>query len=269
MTPRVHLAWLACVLTAGGVTDARAGAASPHDEPAPVAAFVVSEATAGDLNGDGDAADAVVQVLNTDTGDTINLGLAVPLVCDSAVLPPRCSPVQPVAGDEIVAILVSEAAQGASDLTGDGDAFDEVLFVYDARSGEVRSTELAVAHGRTRSVSFITFPMVPVVLGDVAVFLVGEGEQGGTDLNHDGDAGDAVVHLVSPKKRHKAINVALAAPRIGFFQSPVLVASGDNRFVSVLVGEPEQGRDLNRDGDADDLITMSVRVQNGKARPAD
>ena len=268
MKVRVHRSLLACVLMAGSLLDARASVAAPQDAVASVAAFLVAESTAGDLNGDGDAADFVVHVLDTRTGEIFNLGLAAPVVCDVAFPPGFCSPVQPVAGDTIVAFLVSEGAQGATDFNRDGDAIDDVLFVYDAPRREVRSTGLAVAHGTTRSVSFITFPIVPVVLGDVVVFLVGEGEQG-TDLNHDRDQSDAVIHLVSPKKQHKPINLALAAPRIGFFQSPVLTASGDGNVVSVLVGEPEQGQDLNRDGDADDVVTMEVRVQNGKARVAD
>ena len=268
MTPRVQIAWLACVMTAGGVTNAYAGT-PPLDVS--VAAFVVREPTAGagDLNGDGDTADAVVHVVNLESSETFNLGLAVPLLCDVAVFPPRCSPVQPVVGDSIVAFLVSEAAQGASDLNSDGDTFDDVLFVYDAKRAEVSSTELGVAHGTTRSVSFMTFPFVPIVFDDTVVFLVGEREQGGVDLNDDGDVIDAVIHLIPPKKHHRVDNLALAAPRIGFFQSPVLEASGDDKFVSVLVGEPEQGRDLNRDGDADDVITMTVHVPNGKARVAD
>ena len=269
MKPRVYLSLLACLLTAGSTTDVRARAASSLDQSASVGAFLVAEATAGDLNGDGDAADTVVHVLNTETGEVVNLGLAVPVVCDRAFPPGFCSPVQPVVGDTIVAFLVSEHDQGAQDLNGDRDAIDDVVFVYDAARGEVRSTELGVAHGTTRSVSFITFPITPVVIDDVVVFLVGEGEQGGFDLNHDQDESDAVIHLVSPKKRHRAINVALAAPRIGFFHNPLLLASGDSRLISVLVGEPEQDADLNRDGDTDDVVTIEVRVQNGKARPAD
>src|SRR5262245_38399588 len=145
MKARVHRSLLACVLMAGSLLGARASVAAPLDDVASVAAFLVTESTAGDLNGDGDAAAVVVHVLDARTGEIFNLGLAVPVVCDVAFPPGFCSPVQPVAGDTIVAFLVSEGAQGATDFNRDGDAIDDVLFVYDARRREVRSTGLAVA----------------------------------------------------------------------------------------------------------------------------
>jgi hypothetical protein len=266
---RAHRTLLCCVLIAGAMPNVLADVTWPPDGLMSVAPFLVAEATAGDLNGDGDSLDVVLHVMDAQTGVTVNLGFAVPVVCDLAFPPGFCSPAQPVVGDTIFAFLVSEAAQGAMDLNRDGDASDDVLFLYDDRQGEVQSTELAVAHGVTRSVSFIRFPIPPAVFGDVIVFLVAEAEQGGRDLNHDGDVGDAVIHLVAPKKSRKTINVGLAAPGLGHFSSPVLVASGDGNFVNVLVGEREQGQDLNRDDDQDDAVTMEIRVQNGKARLAE
>ena len=267
MKYRARLSLLFCAL-AGVMADTALHAASPPEIGPSVAAFVIAEATAGDLNGDGDTLDAVVHVLDPTTGAAMNLGLAVPLVCDFAFQPVLCSPVPPVVTGTLAAFLVSEKAQGEMDLNGDDDTFDDVVFVYDAAHARVRSTELAVARAARRSVGLLPFPMAPIVIGDVVVFLAGEGEQGHVDLNDDADQIDAVVFVIAPKSR-RIINTGLAAPRVGFFTSPVLVASGDGTFISVLVGEYEQDQDLNRDGDEDDLVTMLVRAQNGKARLAE
>jgi hypothetical protein len=51
------------------------------------------------------------------------------------------------AGNSVAAFLVSESEAG--DLNGDGDAADDVLFVYDATTDELVTTGLAAAmHGR-------------------------------------------------------------------------------------------------------------------------
>ena len=79
-------------------------------------AFRVSESRQGatDLNGDGDTSDFVLHVLDAKTGTVTNVGRAV-------------------GGFQLdkdrIAFSVSESAQGATDLNGDGDTSDFVLHV--------------------------------------------------------------------------------------------------------------------------------------------
>jgi hypothetical protein len=265
MNAASHLRVSSCVLAGTLFFGAAAGAAPQVD---PIAAFVVHEATAGaDLNGDGDAVDYVVHVSNIYTGVVINLSLATPVVCEVLLIGSICRPVAPVTGDTVVAFLVGEAAHGDSDLNGDGDAVDAVLYVYDAQSGVITETGLAAARGVIRTFSFTSFPIAPVVAGDLVVFLVGEPEQGGTDLNNDSDASDDVLSIVTPKTQ-ETVNLELAAPTGPFFGNPVFAPMPHGNHVTVMVGEPEQGSDLNRDGDADDQLELVINLRNGRARLA-
>lgn len=123
----------------------------------------------GDLNGDGDANDRVLHAHDLSTGVTTNLGLSV---LDESIIE-----------NDVLAFTVREAEQNDSDLNGDGDATDLVLHVYDAAKGT--TTNLALAD------SFL-----PRLSGSRVAFAVSEANQGGTDLNGDGDADDNVIHLV-------------------------------------------------------------------------
>ncbi len=81
-------------------------------------AFRVSESQQGttSLNGDVDTSDAVIHVFDSSTSTTTNVGLAA-----SA---PRID-------GNLVVFRVTEFSEGATDLNGDGDAFDNVLHVFD------------------------------------------------------------------------------------------------------------------------------------------
>jgi hypothetical protein len=246
-------------------------ASIPGTAWAALPAFLVNESDAGDLNGDGDSVDAVLHVYDAKQRLTLNLGLAAASVCRSILGPPFvvCTPVAPVAGRTIVAFLVGESAQSESDLNGDGDAGDDVLHVYDAAAGSVTNTRLAVAHGIGRDVSSYTYPVEPVIAGEGIVLLVGEGEQGGTDLNLDGDADDDVLHVVEAKTG-EILNLALAAATmVGPFGSRNPIAPQlEGQHVTFVAGEAEQGADLNGDGDIDDQVTYVVKPKNGTVRPA-
>ena len=179
-----------------------------------------------------------------------------------------CTPVLPVVGRAIVAFLVGESAQGGIDLNGDGDASDDVLHVYDAADGAIINTRLAVAHGLGRDVSSYTYPVMPVVVGDGIALLVGEGEQGGTDLNRDGDAEDDVLHVIE-SRTHEILNLELAAATVlgPFGARNPIGPQLDGEHVTFVAGEDEQGGvDLNGDGDADDQVTYRLKVQSGKLR---
>jgi len=82
-----------------------------------VLAFRTRESDQGatDLNGDGDAVDYVVQLHDLSTGVTTNLELAT---TDTIAV-----------AETTVAFRVFESQHGMTDLNGDGDASDVVLFV--------------------------------------------------------------------------------------------------------------------------------------------
>jgi hypothetical protein len=237
-----------------------------------LAAFLVDESVAGDLNGDGDAADSVLHVFDGKQQLTLNLGLAAASVCRSTLSPPFvvCTPVPPVVGREIVAFLVSESAQHGIDLNGDGDAGDDVLHVYSADTDEIINTRLAAARDVGRDVSSFTYPVMPVVDGDGIALLVGEVEQGGTDLNLDGDAIDDVLFVVEPKSL-EILNIGLAAATVPgpFGVRNAIPPQLDRNRVTFVAGEDEQGGvDLNGDGDTDDDVVYELKMQSGRLRLA-
>ena len=232
--------------------------------------FLVNESESGDLNGDGDAVDSVLHVFDAKRRTALNLGLAAATVCRTIASPPflTCTPVSPVIGKTVAAYLVGESAQGETDLNGDGDAGDDVLYVYDEATGATTNTRLAVGHGTGRDVSSYTFPIEPVVAADGIALLIGEVEQGGTDLNVDGDTRDDVLHVIEPKSR-EILNVELAAATIlGPFgaRNPIPLHV-DGKKVIFVAGEVEQGGvDLDGDGDVGDQVTYVFSPQNGKLR---
>ena len=270
----MHAAARLCVSTCAIVSIlavvSRDAVGAHQEEETPVTAFVVSETAEGDLNGDGDTLDMVVHVFTADDGVTENLGLAVPIICQSVVF---CQPVLPAVNETTVAFVVREDAQGETDLNGDADTFDDVLFVYEADKHRLSETGLAAAHGIGRDVSSYRFVIPPVVLEDTAVFLVHETEQGMTDLNGDGDIFDAVFFLVRPTS-HKVVNLGLAAATVfgpfgsrnPLFGPPTL----DGHTLTVVVGEFEQGEmDLNGNGIASEEVPFAVHIRSGRARLAE
>ena len=137
----------------------------------------VSETASGstDLNGDGDSDDWVAHVYDPLTGVT-SLGLAV-------VPTPGA-----LAIDDGFVFSVDESAQGV-DLNGDGDSEDWVAHIHTRSTGVVN---LAVAA--------VYFP--DRFYGDESrvVLPVPESEQGGSDLNGDGDSDDRVIHMWSASR---------------------------------------------------------------------
>jgi hypothetical protein len=213
----------------------------------------------------------VLHVADAKSDESINLELAVSTVCRATNTPPfvDCSPVEPLASRTTIAFLVDEAAQGAVDLNGDGDADDDVLYLYDERSGQITATALAVAHGVGRDVSSYTFPITPALTDKLVVLLVSEAESGGVDLNGDTDADDDVFYVID-LKTHTTANLALAAATVvGPFGSRNPVASAlDGQKVILTVCEINQDADLNDDGDNDDEVTFVLHRDEVKiAKP--
>src|SRR6185312_12423597 len=87
-------------------------------------------AQGGDLNGDGDRNDRVVQLYDAQQGELINLGQAA----DEFVL-----------GAALMAFRTPEEAQGNRDLNGDGDTSDGVLQVYDLAARRLLNPGQAVS----------------------------------------------------------------------------------------------------------------------------
>lgn len=189
-----------------------------------LAAVAVSESAQGyaDLNGDGDTADQVMHVYNLGTRASTNLRLASRSSFDLE--------------GSLLAIPVSEVAQGRTDLNGDGDIGDVVLHIFDNVAGAVSNLNLAVS-------SEIEME------GGVLAFVVRESQQGSADLNGDGDVSDSVIHVfngdtavVTNLGLHSQGRFEWEADRLAFFVSE----------------RSQGGEDLNADGDAFDSIVLHV-----------
>lgn len=180
-------------------------------------AVEVSEAGEGarDRNGDGDDDDSVLFVHDLADGSLTELGLALgtPLVL--------------AVGNVLVAFGVSEAAEGASDLNGDGDTDDLVLHVYDVRTGVTTSTELAMV------------ALQPAVGFGAVAFAVSETAQDGQDLDGDGTTGGFVLHVYDSRTLQTTNAMRNVTSDIDFH---------DHAF-GFTTDEHSAGTDLNGDGD--------------------
>ncbi len=172
-----------------------------------------------DLNGDGDIDDRVLHVHQLSTGTTTNLALANTNARVSVV-------------DDLVVFLVDERDQANTDLNGDGDVSDDVLHVYDAVSGQVTNTGIESGNNRFQ------------LADDLLALLVDEYEQGGLDLNGDGDTEDTVAQVYD-LNTGTTTNLGLAAGSLEF----------DGDHMVFAVSESRQGdSDLNGDGDTSDTV---------------
>ncbi len=199
------------------------------DTSAELLLYLVPESMPGepDLNGDGDRQDWVAHIADPRSGVSTNLGLAAELTIE--VDGPRA------------AFLVVESAQAHTDLNGDGDSQDEVLHVYDTRTGAVTNVGLAATSFHLRK--------------DVVALAVSEELQGALDFNGDGDAEDQVLQLVDLATfQVRSLSIATGT---GTFE----LAAG---YVAFLVPEFTQGHtDLNGDGDAIDAVLHTADVASG------
>jgi PKD repeat protein len=170
-----------------------------------------------DLNGDGDMTDSVSHILDRDTEALTNLSIAGWAARGF--------------GDRVV-IVGNE--DNYFDYNEDGDGSDRVAFVYDHSDESLTNTERAV-YGEPR------------IGAGLAAMNVPEADEGGTDLNGDGDSLDHVIHLYTLDGR-VILNGARAVPK--HQDSPV----GDD-FATAVVSETDDGwTDHNGDGDKDDQV---------------
>jgi hypothetical protein len=257
--------------------------------------FEVQESSQGqqDLNSDGDPFDLVYHFYDLDSGTTLNLGLARTAGVGGRFF------VDPSADRCFLTVL--ESAQGALDLNGDGDIADSVLHTYDFSSRIVTNLELSAedvlgfgSNGGSRSWNFANNWLFWPVDGSLHLHNLSTGittnfglagqmffselfdfnrvpngvpisfsERQGLDLNGDGDFEDGVFH-VWDFSTGRLTNLRL--------DSNALLALSDN-WLGFPVREPEQGEDLDGDGEIAGQVvhlhdlcagrTTNLRLQGG------
>jgi len=249
-----------------------------------------------DLNGDGDALDFVYHALDLGTGELSNLALAAsrrPVSPGDLVPPPAIR-----FDGSLAAFFVDEALQGGTDLNGDGDAEDTLLHFHDFATGQISSVELGAlsfgergldlehgttaflvseeASGRTdldgdgfpsahvlhlRSATGTLFntrlaalPTLAVDHGHVALM----SPELTVDLNGDGDRSDFSVFRVYDVGTDTLVSSDLVTDL-------ALLRALDGRWLVQAVEFDSSRRDLNGDGDLDDLVFHSFDPTSGIA----
>lgn len=194
----------------------------------PESATGTASCPAGSLNGDGDTSDRVVTYVPAG-GAPQNLALAATAVALSPTM---------------IAALADEAAQGTSDLNGDGDASDTVLHVR--------------AVGGTTWTNVGRAADALALAGDRVAFLVPEAQQG-EDLDGDGDTTDRVVHVYG-LGGFKLRNLETAGEEL-VFGAPTGTACGTRQLLAFRTSEAAQGAGpLNGDGDTSDGVLFVYDV---------
>lgn len=246
-----------------------------------------------DLNGDGDAFDEVLAILDLDAGSVTRTGLVMAQGIPRGDFVP-----QPLlSADATPTLAVDEFATGRGDLDGDGDAFDLVLFRYDRdrrelvnlglpassvfSNGEFIAFDAAVDLPRDLdgNGSFDLYPGQPSVLelataktiatgqagarilafqGDSLALAVDEARVG--DRNGDLDEHDLVLELYDVRQRvSRPIDLALTL----FFGRPIRPIGDGRCWVADIWEAAEGGRDLNGDGDALDRVLHVLDAHTG------
>ncbi|MAG56476.1 MAG: hypothetical protein CMJ83_09310 [Planctomycetes bacterium] len=205
--------------------------------------FLASESDqAGtDLNGDGDAADAVVHVVDPDTNTVTNLG--------------RSASSGPVVIGALIVWLLSENDEGNFDFSGDGDLGDQVITVYDPT--------MPLGPGNpavTPTTGAANTPLRPD--GTTVVLLASEIDDG-ADISGDGEIDDLVV-----RSRDLVTGVVFNAPLV--FDIAAFMFDVGNGFTTFAVSEVETGMtgtDLNGDTDSGDTVLFGMNLTTGVSFP--
>ena len=211
-------------------------------------AFWASEISGADLNGDGDRMDAVLHLYDTARRSLTNLRVAGTFVSEDTIL----------FDGRRLAFSVGEVSQG-TDLNRDGDAIDSVLHAFDVITGQMQNTGLAVALTGPLNVAFEGRWIAVAVPERTGNFFTESGQS--RDLNGDGDTKDIVLQLFDTATR-RATNLSIAVP---FFPFQAGFKVGNNAGM-VLVGEADQGMDLNGDRDLEDVVLHSIELAPVRVR---
>lgn len=234
------------------------------------------------LNQDGDKLDEILQVFDSETGETVNLGYNVLfLEADGpnlalGVLEQEANQDLNGSGhfsgytlhvyeadrgvlrnlgldlgypfvfqDGIIAFPVSENAQ-RQDLNADGDQGDTILHVHDVRTGGTTNLGLPEPPG----------PGLGIQLGDdVVVFPVRE-NQGTGDLNGDRDTIDIVLHVhdrTTGITRNLQLAVGGRIPGSGAYEYGLGQLTGST-LAFYVYEHAQHEADLNGDGDSEDMV---------------
>jgi len=132
----------------------------------------------------------------------------------------------------------------------DADCTDLVMRVYDLVTGETFDTQQATIKCEQPGCE----PGLPYkILGDSVAFLTREVDQGGEDLDGDGSSDDTVVQIFNVRRASRQI----IKTRNGVFRLPPLPTS----FLGAPVVfrdafEGDLGRDVNGDGDQNDVVVL-------------
>lgn len=197
-------------------------------------AALVSEAGqgSGNLNGDSDASDTVLQVHPTSGGGWANVG--------------RAGDAVDVVGS-LVAFTMPEAAQGNTIFNGDNDATDRVMQIY---------------HADTNTLINLGQAAEEFVVGEsnLVAFRTCEAKQGNEILNDDNDALDCVLQVYDP-----AVGVVNSRQAV----TPCRLEACDARqpyrvlkdTITFLTLEADQGVDLNGDGTLGQLVLQHLNVR--------
>jgi 6-phosphogluconolactonase (cycloisomerase 2 family) len=154
-----------------------------------------------------------------------------------------------VVGDSLVAFRSPESVASA-DLNADGDLTDSIMHVYELSTGAITSTGQAAVP--------CTFggcdPFLPYkVRGDAVAFVTREIDQGGTDLNGDGDTTDTIMQVFHRKSGTlQRIDLSGEAPTLNPF--PDDYSSGTISYVQA--SEATLGDDIDDDGMLDDIVVL-------------
>lgn len=198
-----------------------------------VVVMISPESASGDLNGDMDALDRVLQVWDP----AANGGAGALRTLEAAA--------EFVLGDGgLVAFRTPESSQG--NRNGDGDTDDGVLQVYDLVSRTLISTAQAVTPCRLEACD----PRLPYrIIGDTVKFLTFEMDQDAF-LNGDGDKDDLVIQTFNVRSRVRtAITTLPCAPP----QEPFSTATCDEA-VDPLAG----GGSTVQSNAADGTVTLGA-----------
>jgi hypothetical protein len=231
-----------------------------------------------DLTGDGDTLDRVLHLLDLDGFGLFNTGLAMPPPTPfprDEVPPPELE-----SSDALAVLVVSEVATGF-DANGNGIPDETLTWVFNHRTGALRAlpfvhagvrlggdlavfqcvedsgTVLRVLDGRDDSLVTLPAPgSFPLFVRDNLVVFA-TSESGAVDLNLDGDALDLAVLQLYDADQRRLVNTAWST-------SLVQWAGGTLGF---LVLEAHQGgRDIDGDGDANDLAFLVLDPRTGRVR---
>lgn len=196
--------------------------------------FAQPESPVGrDLNGDGDLRDFVLCFYDPKTGQVQSLGA-------------ECSTGFRVAGDW-AATMTSEAGQGNRDLNFDRDANDRVVQLYQLSARRWLNTGLESAYE----------PEVQIRLTPkLCAIGTNEANQGGKDLNGDGDVSDCVLQVVTLP--------ANGSDPLQTFNSAQDCSGGiqahDNLTAIITSEKAQHKRDLNGDKDAEDDVVQTFTL---------